>query len=72
MILLLRQERARRNWTQKFVADKIGITQAMLQKIETGKRKPSYNVLVKLLDLFDFDDPRILFKEIAPSAEEST
>lgn len=52
MKLAIRQAREKRGWTQKYVADKAGITQAMLQKIETGKRKPSYDVLVKLEDLF--------------------
>lgn len=52
MKLAIRQVREKRGWTQKYVADKAGITQAMLQKIETGKRKPSYDVLVKLEDLF--------------------
>ena len=52
MKLNIRQERERRNWTQEYVAQKTGITQTMLQKIETGQRKPSYNVLVKLEDLF--------------------
>lgn len=52
MYLNIRQERLKHKWTQGFVAQKIGITQTMLQKIETGRRKPSYEVLVKLEDLF--------------------
>lgn len=51
----IRQERERRKWTQEYVAQKTGITQTMLQKIETGQRKPSYNVLVKLEDLFNLN-----------------
>ena len=66
MKLAIRQVREKRGWTQKYVADKAGITQAMLQKIETGKRKPSYDVLVKLLDLFNYDDPRKLFGAATP------
>lgn len=60
---MLRQERIVRNWTLENVAKQIGITKATLQRIETGKRKPSYEVLVKLLDLFGYDDPRELFAE---------
>jgi len=64
--LVLRQERIVRGWTQEFVAQKIGVKKTTIQMIETGQRKPSYDVLVKLLDLFDFDDPRLLF---APADE---
>ena len=60
---MLKQERKTRGWSQQHVAEKIGITQSALQKIETGKRKPSYDVLVKLLDLFGYNDPRELFAE---------
>ena len=52
MYLNIRQERQERNWTQKYVANKIGVTKATVQMIETGQRKPSYEVLVKLEDLF--------------------
>lgn len=63
MNTVLRQERIKRKWTQDDVAKQIGVTKATLQRIETGKRKPSYDVLVKLLDLFGYKDPRLLFAE---------
>ena len=63
MKTVLRQERTTRRWTQEYVAKQIGITKAALQRIETGKRKPSYDVLVKLLDIFGYNDPRELFAE---------
>ena len=71
MKLAIRQVREKRGWTQKFVADKAGITQAMLQKIETGQRKPSFDVLVKLLDLFNYNDPRKLFGAATPEKKEN-
>ena len=55
MKLAIRQAREKWRWTQKYVADQTGITQAMLQKIETGQRRPSFDVLVKLEDLFGMD-----------------
>lgn len=64
MKTVLEQERLRRNWTQEFVAKQIGITKGALNNIEKNNRKPSYDVLVKLLDLFDYNDPRILFSEV--------
>ena len=63
MKLMLRQERISRGWTQQYVAEKVGITKSAILLLETGKTKPSYEVLVKLLDLFDYDDPRKLFDE---------
>lgn len=63
MFLRIRQERMNHGWTQQYTAQKIGITQTMLQKIENGKRKPSYEVLVKLEDLFG-KTHRELFAEV--------
>ena len=62
MFLKIRQERIEKGWTQVFVAQKIGVTKAAYRNIETGQRKPSYDVLIKLLSLFDYDDPRKLFE----------
>ncbi|MFR9183778.1 MAG: helix-turn-helix domain-containing protein [Christensenellales bacterium] len=63
---MLRQERLRRGWTQQYVAKKSGVTKSAILLLETGKTKPSYDVLVKLLDLFDCNDPRILFGAATP------
>ena len=52
MYLNIRKERIRRNWSQEFVANQIDVTPEMVHYIETGQRKPSYEVLVKLEDLF--------------------
>lgn len=68
MSLKIRQERIQRGWTQGFAARQIGLTKAAYRNIETGQRKPSYDVLIQLLDLFDYNDPRKLF---APTAKES-
>lgn len=63
MYTMLRQEREARSWSQAYVAKQIGITKGALHNLETGRRKPSYNVLIKLLDLFGYNDPRELFAE---------
>ncbi len=63
MKTMLEQERLHRGWTQEYVAQQIGITKGALNNIEKSKRNPSYNVLVKLLDLFGYSDPRELFAE---------
>lgn len=64
MKLQIRQEREIRKWTLAQTAKMIGITKAAYRNIETGNRFPSYNVLVKLLDLYGYSDPRELFKQI--------
>ncbi|ANU53141.1 helix-turn-helix transcriptional regulator [Acutalibacter muris] len=61
MDLVIKQERIARGWTQEFVAQQVGVKKPTVSMIETGQRKPSYDVLVKLLDLFEYDDPRLLF-----------
>ena len=52
MYLAMRQERKKLGWSQEFVAQQVGVTPEAIHYIETGQRKPSYDVLVKLEDLF--------------------
>ncbi len=52
MKMQLWQEREIRHWSRESVAQKIGVTAETIRLIETGRRKPSYSVLVKLEDLF--------------------
>ena len=68
MYTVLRQEREHYGWTQKYVAEQIGISQQAIQQFEAGERYPSYKVLVKLLDLFGYSDPRELFKEASETS----
>lgn len=69
MDLAMRQERIAKGWTQEYVAEKLGVSKASVQMLETGQRKPSFDVLVKLLDLFECNDPRILFGAATPDDE---
>lgn len=68
MTTMLRQERLRRKWTLEYVAEQIGVTKSAIQMLETGATKPSYDVLVKLLYLFDYADPRKLFGAATPDS----
>ena len=63
MFLLIRQERIKKGWSQQYVGKAVGISKQMVHDLEIGRRKPSYDVLVKLLDLFGYEDPRLLFGE---------
>lgn len=60
---LLRRVRLENGWTQEYVAQNVGVTPEAISMIETGKRKPSYDVLVKLLDLYGYSDPKQLFAD---------
>lgn len=57
----IRQERIKRGWTQKYVAEKCDVSVQLVCDWENNRRKPSYDVLVKLLDLYGYNDPRQLF-----------
>ena len=50
--LRIRQLRVEKGWTQKHVGDEVGVSKVAIHDIETGKQKPSYDVLVKLENLF--------------------
>lgn len=67
--LMIKEERERRGWSQTQAAQAVGITKAAYRNIEAGVRKPSYDILVKLLDLFDCSDPRKLFGAATPEQE---
>ena len=71
MKLMIKDERERRGWNQTQVAKCVGITKAAYRNIEAGVRKPSYDVLIKLLDLFDYSDPRVLFGAATPAITET-
>jgi transcriptional regulator with XRE-family HTH domain len=55
----LRQERLKRGWTLEYVAQQIGVSNQAVSLVETGKQKPSYSVLLKLLDLYNVDHKNI-------------
>lgn len=48
----LRVLRKERRMTQAQVADRVGITKAMVSAYETATRLPSYDILVRLASLF--------------------
>lgn len=70
MTLLIKQKRLKRGWTLEFVAEQIGVTKSAVHDMETGRRKPSYEVLLKLLQLFKCKDPRDLFGAATPDNED--
>ncbi len=59
-ITKMRQERLKKEWTLEDVAEKVGTTKQTIQRIETIQRKPSYEVLVKLENLFNLSHRDLL------------
>lgn len=53
--------RTARGWTREYVAAAVGITAEAVRLLETGRRKPSYDVLCKLEELFGLNH-RDLFR----------
>ena len=70
MDMNLRNERKKRGkgWTLEYVAKQIGITKSAYRNIETGKRNPSHSVYCKLMFLFGYDIPRLVFGEAGGDA----
>lgn len=66
MNIMIRQERINRGWTLDYVAAQVGLSLTTIQKIETNQRKPSYDVLVKLENLFGLNH-RQLFGAATPA-----
>ncbi len=58
----LKRVRALQGWSQADVAKQLGITVQAYSLIETGKRDPSYEVLVALEDVFHASH-RVLLRE---------
>lgn len=49
----MRTMRQTNGWTLQWVGDQIGLTRDSINKIETGRRHPSYEIVIKLQNLFD-------------------
>jgi transcriptional regulator with XRE-family HTH domain len=60
----IRQERHKKKWTLEYVGEQVGITKTAVHDIENLRRKPSYDVLLKLENLFG-KDHRYLFAQVA-------
>ena len=71
MTIPMKQERRNRDWTQQYVADQVGVTKSAINDMESGRRKPSYDVLVRLENLFGMSH-RELFSDEKDKAGRST
>jgi HTH-type transcriptional regulator / antitoxin HipB len=51
----LKEAREKRGWTQRDLASRIGLTQAHISGIESGKIVPRYDTLLELVRILDRD-----------------
>lgn len=56
----LKQIRLENEWTQQYVADKIGITKSAYSNIENQNRSPSLKVAIQLQNLFGLSIEKLL------------
>ncbi|GIN99045.1 hypothetical protein J6TS1_49150 [Siminovitchia terrae] len=66
----LKKERERRNWSQIYVAEKIGITNAVLSNYERNYRDPDTETLKKLALLYEVKTDYLLGITDNPTATE--
>ena len=69
--LRMRLERIDREWKLSYVGEQVGISKQSVHDIETGKSKPSYDVLCKLENLFNLSH-RQLFAVVDEENNPST
>ena len=55
MFIRMRKERNKRRWSLDYVAQEIGTTIQAVQMLEVGKRKPSFEILIRLENLYGMD-----------------
>lgn len=60
----LKKEREKRNWSQVYVAKKVGITNAVLSNYERDLRDPDTETLKKLAELYEVSIDYLLGHEI--------
>ncbi len=50
---MIKVERAKKNWTQETLAEKIGVSRQSVNSIETGKFIPSTVLALKMAEVFE-------------------
>jgi len=60
---ILKQTRIKENFTFKEMAEKIGISESLYQKLEYGVRTPSIKVIHKLKKIYPDLDTNIFFDQ---------
>lgn len=67
----LKQIRLEYNLTQKQLAELIGVTERGIQRYEANERKPTFDVLMSLLDKLDISADYLLGRTDNPNSHKS-
>ena len=59
-MILIREYRTRLGMTMKELGDKVGVTESAISLYELGKRKPDYEMLLKLSEALNTDVNHLL------------
>ena len=59
----VRLERMNRRWTQKQLAERLGLTKSVISAYETSMRYPSYDVLIHIATIFKVSTDYLLGME---------
>lgn len=62
MNLQIKHERIAHGWTQQSVANKLGVSKQTIHDIETGRRRPSYELLLAIEDLFQKTHRQLMYE----------
>lgn len=65
----LKSEREKRGWSQKFVATKTGISNAVLSNYERDYRDPDTDTLKKLAELYEVETDYLLGRQVQKKDE---
>lgn len=68
---VLARKRSDKRWTQGQLGDLIGTDQSFISKLERGVETPSLDVLMRLADALELDNPGFLFDALAGRIDES-
>jgi transcriptional regulator with XRE-family HTH domain len=56
----LKRRRLQRGWTQQALADRAGVARNTIARLETGNRRPSFEMLERLARAFRLSLPDLL------------
>lgn len=60
----IRSLRKKYSMTQQELADRLGLVQSHIYYLETGKRKPSIDVVLKIVELFHVTPDQLLLDDV--------
>ena len=60
----MKRDRIKNGWSKACLGRKLEVTGTCIKALETGRNKPSYDLLLKIMDLFGYTDPREPFEMV--------